>query len=120
MEYKISDNSKCGVIGYGSWATALVHVLEKPAVCVGEHGDLRLEIRIALRLGRIEDAEKRQKRAAEVLCLSVLEERPERVLRKEVCIFGVEQEDEPDAESVEEFQRFRRIRVGIALKQLSI
>lgn len=29
MEYKISDNSKCGVIGYGSWATALVHVLEK-------------------------------------------------------------------------------------------
>lgn len=28
MEYKISDNSRCGVIGYGSWATALVHVLE--------------------------------------------------------------------------------------------
>ena len=29
MEYKISDNSRCGVIGYGSWATALVHILEK-------------------------------------------------------------------------------------------
>ena len=28
MEYKISDNSKCGVIGYGTWATALVHTLE--------------------------------------------------------------------------------------------
>ena len=25
----ISDNSRCGVIGYGSWATALVHTLEK-------------------------------------------------------------------------------------------
>jgi glycerol-3-phosphate dehydrogenase (NAD(P)+) len=29
MDYKITDNSKCGVIGYGSWATALVHTLEK-------------------------------------------------------------------------------------------
>ena len=29
MSYRISDNSKCGVIGYGSWATALVHTLEK-------------------------------------------------------------------------------------------
>lgn len=28
MEYRITDNSKCGVIGYGSWATALVHTLE--------------------------------------------------------------------------------------------
>ena len=28
MEHKISDNSKCGVIGYGTWATALVHTLE--------------------------------------------------------------------------------------------
>lgn len=25
----ISDNGRCGVIGYGSWATALVHTLEK-------------------------------------------------------------------------------------------
>ena len=29
MSYRISDNSRCGVIGYGSWATALVHTLEK-------------------------------------------------------------------------------------------
>ena len=29
MDNKISDNSKCRVIGYRSWATALVHVLEK-------------------------------------------------------------------------------------------
>ena len=29
MEYRISDNSKCGVIGYGSWATALVHTLQQ-------------------------------------------------------------------------------------------
>ena len=29
MSYKISDNSRCGVIGYGSWATALVHTLQK-------------------------------------------------------------------------------------------
>ena len=28
MEYRINDNSKCGVIGYGSWATALVHTLQ--------------------------------------------------------------------------------------------
>ena len=28
MEYRITDNNKCGVIGYGSWATALVHTLE--------------------------------------------------------------------------------------------
>jgi glycerol-3-phosphate dehydrogenase (NAD(P)+) len=28
MEYKISDNTRCGVIGYGTWATALVHTLE--------------------------------------------------------------------------------------------
>lgn len=28
MEYRITDNSKCGVIGYGSWATALVHTLQ--------------------------------------------------------------------------------------------
>lgn len=29
MSYRIKDNSRCGVIGYGSWATALVHTLEK-------------------------------------------------------------------------------------------
>lgn len=29
MSYRIGDNSRCGVIGYGSWATALVHTLEK-------------------------------------------------------------------------------------------
>jgi glycerol-3-phosphate dehydrogenase (NAD(P)+) len=29
MEYRIYDNSKCGVIGYGSWATALVHTLQQ-------------------------------------------------------------------------------------------
>lgn len=28
MGHKISDNSRCGVIGYGTWATALVHTLE--------------------------------------------------------------------------------------------
>lgn len=29
MACQITDNSKCGVIGYGSWATALVHTLQK-------------------------------------------------------------------------------------------
>ena len=29
MEYRIYDNSRCGVIGYGSWATALVHTLQQ-------------------------------------------------------------------------------------------
>ena len=29
MGYRIKDNSRCGVIGYGSWATALVHTLER-------------------------------------------------------------------------------------------
>lgn len=29
MAYIISDNSRCGVIGYGTWATALVHTLHK-------------------------------------------------------------------------------------------
>lgn len=29
MQHKIKDNSRCGVIGYGSWATALVHTLER-------------------------------------------------------------------------------------------
>ena len=44
MGHRITDNSRCGVIGYGSWATALVHTLQKnkkevlayyriPAVC---------------------------------------------------------------------------------------
>ena len=28
MSYRISDNTRCGVIGYGTWATALVHTLE--------------------------------------------------------------------------------------------
>ena len=29
MGYKIEDNAICGMIGYGSWATALVHVLQE-------------------------------------------------------------------------------------------
>lgn len=29
MGYRIKDNTRCGVIGYGSWATALVHTLEQ-------------------------------------------------------------------------------------------
>lgn len=29
MGYKIKDNAVCGMIGYGSWATALVHVLQE-------------------------------------------------------------------------------------------
>lgn len=29
MAYRIKDNARCGVIGYGSWATALVHTLQK-------------------------------------------------------------------------------------------
>ena len=33
----ISDNSKCGVIGYGSWATALVHTLQKNKIEVWWH-----------------------------------------------------------------------------------
>lgn len=37
MAYKITDNSKCGVIGYGSWATALVHTLERNRKSVWWH-----------------------------------------------------------------------------------
>lgn len=37
MAYMISDNSKCGVIGYGSWATALVHTLQKNKIEVWWH-----------------------------------------------------------------------------------
>ena len=29
MGHRITDNSRCGVIGYGSWATALVYTLQK-------------------------------------------------------------------------------------------
>ena len=37
MSYIISDNKRCGVIGYGSWATALVHTLEKNKIKVWWH-----------------------------------------------------------------------------------
>lgn len=37
MSYRISDNSRCGVIGYGSWATALVHTLEENKIEVWWH-----------------------------------------------------------------------------------
>ena len=37
MGHKISDSSKCGVIGYGSWATALVHTLQKNRIEVWWH-----------------------------------------------------------------------------------
>lgn len=37
MEFKITDNSKCGVIGYGSWATALVHTLQENNIEVWWH-----------------------------------------------------------------------------------
>ena len=37
MSYIISDNKRCGVIGYGSWATALVHTLERNKVEVLWH-----------------------------------------------------------------------------------
>ena len=37
MAFKITDNSKCGVIGYGSWATALVHTLESNKINVWWH-----------------------------------------------------------------------------------
>ena len=29
MSYKINNDAVCGMIGYGSWATALVHTLQK-------------------------------------------------------------------------------------------
>lgn len=32
MGYRICDNRKCGVIGYGSWATALVHTLHRNGI----------------------------------------------------------------------------------------
>ncbi|MEG0789338.1 MAG: NAD(P)H-dependent glycerol-3-phosphate dehydrogenase [Alistipes sp.] len=35
MEYKIEKNAKCAVIGYGSWATALVKVLTENELQVG-------------------------------------------------------------------------------------
>lgn len=37
MSYRISDNRRCGVIGYGSWATALVHTLERNRIEVWWH-----------------------------------------------------------------------------------
>ena len=37
MAFTITDNTKCGVIGYGSWATALVHTLTKNKVHVWWH-----------------------------------------------------------------------------------
>ena len=37
MGHKIADNSKCGVIGYGSWATALVHTLQRNRIEVWWH-----------------------------------------------------------------------------------
>lgn len=37
MSYRISDNKRCGVIGYGSWATALVHTLEMNRIEVWWH-----------------------------------------------------------------------------------
>lgn len=35
--YKIIDNTRCGVIGYGSWATALVHTLQVNKIKVWWH-----------------------------------------------------------------------------------
>ena len=37
MTHKILDTSRCGVIGYGSWATALVHTLQKNMIEVWWH-----------------------------------------------------------------------------------
>ena len=37
IPYVISDNKKCGVIGYGSWATALVHALTNNGIKVWWH-----------------------------------------------------------------------------------
>lgn len=37
MSFIISDNKRCGVIGYGSWATALVHTLERNKIEVWWH-----------------------------------------------------------------------------------
>lgn len=37
MSFKITYNTRCGVIGYGSWATALVHTLVKNKVHVWWH-----------------------------------------------------------------------------------
>lgn len=37
MALKINDNTRCGVIGYGSWATALVHTLERNKITVWWH-----------------------------------------------------------------------------------
>lgn len=35
MDYKINSRSKCAVIGYGSWATALAKVLTENEPCIG-------------------------------------------------------------------------------------
>lgn len=37
MSFRITDNSRCGVIGYGSWASALVHTLEKNKIDIWWH-----------------------------------------------------------------------------------
>ena len=37
MAFNINDKTRCGVIGYGSWATALVHTLERNKINVWWH-----------------------------------------------------------------------------------
>ena len=37
MSYKLKNDAVCGMIGYGSWATALVHTLTKNKVHVWWH-----------------------------------------------------------------------------------
>ena len=37
MAFNITDKTRCGVIGYGSWATALVHTLERNKINVWWH-----------------------------------------------------------------------------------
>lgn len=37
MPHRITDTARCGVIGYGSWATALVHTLERNKIEVWWH-----------------------------------------------------------------------------------
>ena len=37
MSYKLERGNRCAVIGYGSWATAIVKILTEKEQCVGWH-----------------------------------------------------------------------------------
>ena len=81
---------------------------EQPAVGVGEGGEFRLQVGVALGDGRVEDAEEREEVAAQAVRVARLDEAAEAVLGEDAGVLGVEAEDEPDAEPVQRGERVGR------------